>query len=331
MPYSKNQLRKLLSADLIPAKDQPHLTTRAAETVIKRQIFRVEDAAVLELEARYKAAFKRIQMAMLSDGERNRAWLNNVMATVTPVIQRLTTDSAAIGLRAAHTAWLGGCFGRLWLLDMATHPEIPINKPTQDALLDMLREDVYDDLVHTLLGRDWRAQFADQLDTLVPQIKLAISTGMSAGEGITDIMRRVRGVMGVETDRRRTGDTYRANFNRVQTMVRTIVNTASNNGAAAAYAANADVLAGQEWLTARDERVCPQCRGFNGRVEKVGSFFRPPAHPACRCSLIPVVKPIDQIEASEPPRQTFGEWAVANGLSLALQQFMSPRRETERV
>jgi len=46
-----------------------------------------------------------------------------------------------------------------------------------------------------------------------------------------------------------------------------------------------------EWLTAGDSRVCPICAGFSGKVftldEAAGML---PAHPNCRCVVIPVMK-----------------------------------------
>jgi SPP1 gp7 family putative phage head morphogenesis protein len=130
-------------------------------------------------------------------------------------------------------------------------------------------------------------QFADELDVLIPQIRIAIRTGQAEGEGIDAIMRRVRRVMGVETDRRFGGvgsnerRLYRANFNRVQTITRTVTNKAANTGAWQAYQRNADVLTGYSWLTGRDERVCNRCFPLDGTTYRMTDTFRPPLHPNC--------------------------------------------------
>jgi len=47
----------------------------------------------------------------------------------------------------------------------------------------------------------------------------------------------------------------------------------------------------KEWLTADDERRCPQCEGLQGAsvlIDDVfeGSLAGPPAHPRCRCTLV---------------------------------------------
>jgi len=60
---------------------------------------------------------------------------------------------------------------------------------------------------------------------------------------------------------------------------------------------------GREWRTAVDERVCPVCGALHQQRAKLGEDFavtvkgkrvvvrNPPAHPGCRCSVKPVVRP----------------------------------------
>ena len=51
----------------------------------------------------------------------------------------------------------------------------------------------------------------------------------------------------------------------------------------------------REWRTARDERVCPVCGPLDGVIvgleEKFpGGLAGPPAHPRCRCWVVPKVE-----------------------------------------
>lgn len=53
---------------------------------------------------------------------------------------------------------------------------------------------------------------------------------------------------------------------------------------------------GREWRTARDELVCPVCGPLHQQRAMMGQAFpgniaNPPAHPHCRCIVVPVVKP----------------------------------------
>lgn len=54
------------------------------------------------------------------------------------------------------------------------------------------------------------------------------------------------------------------------------------------------VVEAREWQTAADERVCPICGPLQGKQAKLGKPFpggldNPPAHPRCRCWVVPVV------------------------------------------
>ena len=44
-----------------------------------------------------------------------------------------------------------------------------------------------------------------------------------------------------------------------------------------------------EWLTAFDDRTCDDCAGMDGSRHPVDGGVRPPLHPNCRCTVIPVI------------------------------------------
>lgn len=55
-----------------------------------------------------------------------------------------------------------------------------------------------------------------------------------------------------------------------------------------------DLVKEVEWYTGIDERVCPICNSNHKKVVAMGSPFpsgalHPPAHPRCRCDLLPVI------------------------------------------
>ncbi len=67
-----------------------------------------------------------------------------------------------------------------------------------------------------------------------------------------------------------------------------------SEGSIAAYKASG-VVKGLEWLTADDELTCEICAPLNGtRTDLDGAFAEgvsfPPAHPACRCAIAPIVE-----------------------------------------
>lgn len=70
----------------------------------------------------------------------------------------------------------------------------------------------------------------------------------------------------------------------------TAVRTASNHVANAAQVewakANSDVVSGMEWLSLLDERTCEECASLHGTTTQGDPA--PPAHPNCRCTLVPL-------------------------------------------
>jgi len=92
---------------------------------------------------------------------------------------------------------------------------------------------------------------------------------------------------------------------RLTTIARTeIINSHSMATLDRYEQAGENIVSHQEWKTAEDDRVCPICQALSGReftvqemrdtmfeMEGVGFDvrLRPPAHPNCRCVLLPVI------------------------------------------
>lgn len=344
MPYTRRQIERIMRADLIPEGRMPY-AGRVAESYLKRALFGLEDRAVREQFKAYRDAAKDIQnrAAELAQGGVDAAFKRDMMGYTRMRVNALYAEIARIAGQWTVQAYYAGYLGRLWALDMLTNDRAPLIRQGPDLALGMRRALLveqggevvpWDDLLWELLGREWRATYALEQADLLVRLQRALNTGVRQGEGVQDIMRRVRDTLGVETDRRMG---YRANFYRVQTITRTYVMSASNIGAADVYRANADVLTGSEHLTARDERVCAVCAGLDGTFYplSVGWGDLPPnnTHPNCRCTVIPVIKD-DYLSdlAGEPPRQTFDEWAAVNGLVALLAGVLMGRLvSTERI
>lgn len=335
MPYSNKQIQRLLDPDLIPADRVPHKAMRVAETVLKRSLFALEERAVRQQWQLYKAAHNDIKQHAEMLGRRGfiaREFRIELRQYINQRIERLRVQVAAVALRASVAAANGGYYGRAWLLDVATRDDVIINVPAFDPTRFVMREsfegDAYEQIVISLLGRSWAEQFDEVFAGLTPQIATAIITGMEAGEDIPTLMDRVARVMGVNID---PTQGYRANFNQVSTITRTLANQLSNDAGVVIYRNNADILTGKEWITARDERVCPVCRPLDGTVTFLDSNDRPPAHPNCRCTEVPVIDPQWLEDGTADPRNTLLEWAVAFGVGFALQDYISSSRlERER-
>lgn len=313
---------------LINSARIPSRAMRTSEEYLKRQTFKVENAAVLALLVLYREAYRDITSYLQDTASITASWRNPVEAYVVARTARLKTDTLALVDRWTKAALVGNYYGRLWLLDMATPERIQVHTPPLSRV--SLREDIYDQLIQDLLGQEWRDQYALELDDLTLSIRRAIGIGIRDKESMSAIQRRVRDAMGVITDRRRgalgSSDRagYRANFNRVQTLTRTVVQTVANNGSMTAYRANADLIDGYEWLTAHDERTCPICRPLDRKRFGLKSNFRPPIHPQCRCTTVPVLKGQMEVEADAAPRQSLPDWVLRFGIQRELTDFLEP-------
>ncbi len=94
-------------------------------------------------------------------------------------------------------------------------------------------------------------------------------------------------------------------FQKARVVARTEIQKASNEVARATYLENQDVLKGVQWSSALDNRVCVQCASLSDRTWKFKNGEldapQPPAHPHCRCVLIPLTFSWKELGARIPP------------------------------
>lgn len=122
--------------------------------------------------------------------------------------------------------------------------------------------------------------------TTMRQVQEKIAEWITAEETMPDLVKRVRQIFD--------------NPRRALTIATT---EATRAYAEANTIAWRDIGAwGREWRTAQDEIVCKICGPLAGQRAEMGGAFagiaNPPAHPNCRCSLVPVVLP--EVAAVEP-------------------------------
>lgn len=84
-----------------------------------------------------------------------------------------------------------------------------------------------------------------------------------------------------------------SSLTRAELIARTETAAAYSRGSLLAYL-ESGVVGEVEWLTAEDELTCDICAPLNGTRVKLGRVWpggieHPPAHPNCRCALVPIV------------------------------------------
>lgn len=110
-------------------------------------------------------------------------------------------------------------------------------------------------------------------------LRQEIAAWIESGEALPDLVKRLEPTFGKK---------------RAELIASTEVTRAYAEGNTRAWQASGLVTL-REWRTANDERVCPVCgplhkkrAGFDEPFE--GGPESPPAHPRCRCWLVPVVE-----------------------------------------
>lgn len=282
--------------DLIPADRLPVRATRDAETYLKRQTFKVEQAAALALLALYREAYRDIALAVSSELRRAEA-----EARIAERVNRLRRDVLVLLGLSVGAAFVGGYYGKLWLLDMSTRPDVPVRTRRLIASLD----------------EQLRAQVNVELDALTVDVRRVLVAGVAGSL----LLSRLRKTMGADSTR----NAARGNFNRVLVLTRTGVQSAVNTGSLIAVRENGVLIDGTIHLTTLDERTCPICAPLDGRFYPLDSTQDlPPIHPNCRCTRIPRIRDDLLVEPTAPLRQTFTVWATAAGVMGLLSAFLTP-------
>lgn len=321
-----SEARRILSANLLDADRLPSMAARTCETWVKRRLFRLEDRAVREELALYRAAFSDIREEAYNlrgrmGGTLDRRFMDALLPIMRARVLRLGHDVARVAGAYSVQAYVLGYYGRAWLLDMVTAPDVRVKVPPPDIRTAM-RERILTEagganiwaMIADEYGDDWYRIFSLEYDTLMINLTRVLKQGMRQGLGMADIMDKVADKFGIELS---TTGGYQSNFNVVQAVTRTYVMNSSNQGAARIFYDNRELLAGYRHLTANDERVCNICAAMDGHLYPIGEWAVPPSntHPNCRCTIIPELRAdYADIYLNDPPRETYDEWAALLGI-----------------
>lgn len=119
---------------------------------------------------------------------------------------------------------------------------------------------------------------ANEIDSLTADVKKALTRslidGMEAGEGSRVLTKRLQEDLAMPRVR-------------ADLIARTETMRAYNDASKAQYERYG--IKRVEWLAAIDERTCPTCGALNGRQWPIDKAPPCPAHPRCRCVLLPCV------------------------------------------
>ncbi len=109
-----------------------------------------------------------------------------------------------------------------------------------------------------------------------------IRDGLLSGETTQQMARRLYGVLKFEGGGKATN-------NQISTLVKTSVQSVSNQAAQTVYEANQDITKEYRWIATLDSRTAPECQILDQTTHKYGQGPEPPQHFGCRCRTTAVL------------------------------------------
>lgn len=350
MPYTHAQIDRIMQKDgkaFVPSDKLPY-AGRVCETLVRKKIYALEDyaaardyailhAASQDIRQRGQAFADYLHLDAVTVDVPSIQWRRHVLEYAE---QSLTTAADRMALAAyadATTAYAGGYYGRLWLLDQVVKGRYTVNKPRLNVaqadtsiLQPGYQEAIQPDMrVYRGAGDEWRENYRTVVASGLIKIRRALAKAQSSGYTVRQALDALVYEIGVNEGR---GLYYQA-----QLVTRAAIMRASNHGAVAAYKAQTQPglreatdgwLLGAIWLTSNDGAVCPVCRSHAGQVWLINDLLGilllglPPdgSHYGCRCQMAPFLIP-DLMGGTEPPEDTWDEWIEDEGFGDELEWF----------
>ena len=153
-------------------------------------------------------------------------------------------------------------------------------------------------------GKTIQQWFGDLEYKISSRIFQSVQKGIVEGMTLHSIMQTIRGIDGFKPG------VLKTNRQSAEIMARTTINAVANRSRLEMFRANADVIDGVQWLATLDYRTCIICGSYDGKIwtkEKLYEVKVPPAHPNCRCVLIPYIDIGNGIDADGSTRPAEAE------------------------
>lgn len=199
--------------------------------------------------------------------------------------------------------------------------EWTFSTPSNQQLESIMRAQPFD-------GKPMSEWFDDLEAGTVSKVTQAIRQGMIEGEGIPQIMQRIRGTRaGAFTD-----GVLGTTRQHAEALARSGVIFASDQATSEFYRQNDDLIKEVRWVLTLDNRTCLRCVDKeNNSPYKLDEAPVAPVHPNCRCTKAPVTKSwrelgIDLDEAPPgtrasmngqvPDSMTYNEWLSKQDLDV---------------
>ena len=157
---------------------------------------------------------------------------------------------------------------------------------------DQLHAAVYSRPFQGRLMKDW---FSDLPEAAFKRMEREIRQGFIEGRTNAQI---IRAIQGTRAQGYKDG-IAQVNRRDAEVTVRTAIAHVSNAARERSFRSNRKVLRGVQWVSVLDKRTSLICAGRDGKIYEVDKGPRPPAHPRCRSTTVPVVKSRRQISSEK--------------------------------
>ncbi len=270
-----NQVERIQLAVLRSIRSRDLYTERQVNAMLK---------ALREADRRVKAELVRIgDGTLLKKGlEVRREQLRGVQRRIDEIVRDLKTEQTLLMKGAVKESYQKGIesnireFGELGFphYESLTHADRIKLAGYAMSLVDRSALDFLVNYDLQLLGNVTRE--------LADGIKQRIAVGIVTGESIAKIGEKIGGVISDPDSFRRAGKTvFKTAQHRIEVITRTETLRAYGQGRRKFY----DRIGVRRvvWITAGDERTCPQCGPLDGQEFPMDKMPPLPRHPQCRC------------------------------------------------
>lgn len=272
-----NQAERIQRAVLRSIRSRDLYTERQVNAMLK---------ALREADRRVKAELVRIgDGKLLKKGlEVRREQLLGVQKRIDEIVRDLKAEQTLLMRSAVRQTFRDGITGGIrefGELDFPYYKSLTHEDRVKLAgqVMSLVDRSALDFLVNydlQLLGNVTRE--------LADGIKQRIAVGMVTGDSIAKISEKIGGVITDPDAFRRAGKTvFRTAQHRIEVITRTETLRVYGQGRRKFY----DIVGVRRvvWVTAGDERTCPQCGPLDGKEFTLDKLPPLPLHPQCRCSF----------------------------------------------
>ena len=251
----------------------------------------------LETRPKYKAA--RLKALLKQTTESLARWSGKSEKTVIKELQGLAKVQVDFAVNQLEAALPAGITSSVNSVEVsASYAESVVTKKATDLNASLLSDDLEAKVKGVpqkfsltakkgsqitlpngeVLTKAFRGLAARQADLFGRNVR----DGLLSGETTPQMARRLYGILKFEGGGKATN-------NQISTLVKTSVQSVSNQAAQTVYEANQDITKKYRWIATLDSRTAPECRILDQETYEYGRGPEPPQHFGCRCRTTAVL------------------------------------------